>query len=113
MSYDVAIGDFEGNYTWNVSPLFYDHIPAVRGKGGLEEIDGLTGKQALPILRDAFERINNTRHSLWSHGAVGEPAMCARYDAANGWGSLVGGLIFLAQIMAACAAHPRKKVFVQ
>ena len=43
---------------------------------------------------------------------VGEPNFCAAYDASNGWGSAVGGLIFLAEILAACAEFQRKKVRV-
>lgn len=110
MSYDVSIGDQSFNYTYNVSRLFYDHIPAERERGGLSEIDGLNGKQAALVLADAFERINRTRRELWSEAEVGEPKFCARYDAPNGWGSTVGGIVFLANIMAACHANPRKKV---
>lgn len=111
MSYDVSIGDQSFNYTYNVSALFYDHIPASEGgRGGLHELDGKTGKQAVAILADAFFRINRTKLDLWERDDIGEPAFCAKYDAANGWGSAVGALIFLAQIMAACAANPRKRI---
>lgn len=110
MSYDVFIGDASFNFTSNVGQLFYDHIPADRSRGGLHELHGITGKQAVPILAEAFERMNGTRHKLWREHAVGEPEFCAKYDAKNGWGSTVGALIFLAQILAACAQNPRKKV---
>ena len=110
MSYDVSIGNESFNYTSNVGPLFYDHIPAMDSRGGLHELDGKTGKQALDIIRSAFDRIQNTRHQLWRGDATGDPELCAKYDAPNGWGSTVGALIFLAQIMSACAANPRKRV---
>ncbi len=107
MSYDVSIGSFDGNYTWNVSALFYDHIP-----DGLNALDGLTGKQAVELLTVAFSRIHATKMAMWKTQSVGEPEFCAKYDAPNGWGSTVGALIFLAQILSACAANPRKKVRV-
>ena len=112
MSYDVSIGDKSFNYTYNVSTLFYDHIPAVSSTGGLSEIDGKTGRQACAILQKAFCEINNRRISMGEDDVVGEPNFCAAYDAFNGWGSAVGGLIFLAEILAACAEFQRKKVRV-
>jgi len=112
VSYDVSIGSFDGNYTWNVSALFVDHIPANRFSGGLNELDGLTGRQAVEVLSEAFSRIHATKVNLWKRTTVGEADFCAKYDPPNGWGSTVGALIFLAQILAACAANPRKKVRV-
>jgi hypothetical protein len=79
-------------------------------RGGLHELDGKTGKEAVVILRDAFARIHRTKMDLWKQDDVGEPAFCAKYDPPNGWGSTVGALIFLAQIMAACADNPRKRI---
>lgn len=112
MSYDVSIGKESFNYTSNVAALFYDHIPKQDSRGGLHELDGKTGKQALAIIRSAFDRIQNTRRQLWREGATGDPELCAKYDAPNGWGSTVGGLLFLAQIMAACTENPRSRVSV-
>jgi hypothetical protein len=106
MSYDVWIGDKDFNYTRNISELIYDHIPDMGHGGGLREIAGKTGKEAVPILADAFEQMNRTRHKMWVQDVVGEPAMCAKYDAKNGWGSMVGGILFLGQIMGACAMFP-------
>lgn len=107
MSYDVVIGGEWFNYTYNVGRLFGDHI-----EGGLQALDGLTGKQAVRVLSDAFDAIDLSVLSHWSHGDVGEPKFCKIYDAPNGWGSAVGGLVFLSRIMAACAKHPRHKVRV-
>jgi len=112
VSYDVSIGDFDGNYTFNVSALFYDHIPAERSRGGLHELDGLTGKQAGEVLHQMWRRIHNTKMNFWHTRAVGEPEFCAKYDAPNGWGSAVGALIFLGELTAACAVYPRHKVRV-
>ncbi len=110
MSYDVSIGAESFNYTSNVGKLFYDRIPEQDSRGGLHELHGKTGKQAVEIIGSAFARIHDTRVRSWAGEKVGDPEFCAEYDAPNGWGSTVGGLIFLAQIMAACAANPRKRV---
>lgn len=107
MSYDVSIGDEWFNYTWNVSQLFYDHIPADRDRGGLSELDGLTGRQAIAVITPAFTRLNDTY--CRANGAAG---FRRKYDAENGWGSTDGAVIFLARIMAACVANPRRKVSV-
>lgn len=117
MSYDVSIGDKSFNYTSNVAALFYDHIPAETSRGGLHELHGKTGKQAVEILGQAWDRIHSTKLDLWRDNlkgvaVVGEPEFCAKYDAPNGWGSTVGAMIFLGQVMAACARNPRKKVSV-
>lgn len=112
MSYDVYVGGEDFNYTFNVSKLFYDHIPENRSRGGLDELHGLTGKQAVDVLADAFDAIHRTVLGTWKVDTVGEPEFCARYDAPNGWGSTVGAMLFLARIMAACAQNPRCKVRV-
>ena len=112
MSYDVSIGDKSFNYTGNVSRLFYDHIPSETSNGGLHELHGRTGKQACVILQKAFERLSATRRDLYVDRVAGEPRFCEKYDAKNGWGSAVGALMFLGEILAACAEFPRHKVDV-
>lgn len=108
MSYDVSIGDCWFNYTWNLSRMFYEHIPASDGsEGGINALDGLTGRDALQLIAGAFDMLNNTYCLAGSTSAFRR-----KYDAENGWGSTDGALIFLARIMAACAANPRKKVSV-
>lgn len=114
MSYDITIGDEELNYTFNVSALFYDHMPADEDseRGGLHVLDGCTGRKAGDKIADALGRIETTRHQLWDGYAIGEPRFCAKYDAKNGWGSAVGAIMFLSLTMAACYQNPRKKVRV-
>lgn len=107
MSYDVTIGQDSFNYTYNVAELFYDHM-----EHGIGTLDGLSGKDAVDILSSAFDGIHSTYIKEWDRDAIGAPKFCARYDAPNGWGSAVGGLIFLAQILAACARNPLETVRV-
>jgi len=110
MSADVWIGEDSFNYTHNVSKLFYDHIPDEGKGGGLRELEGLTGKQACAVLKSFFEKVSRTKMRLWKSESIGEPEFCSLYDAKNGWGSTVGALLFMSQILAACAVNPRKRV---
>lgn len=112
MSYDVRVGDQTFNYTYNVAPLFYDHIPEIFNRGGIHELNGVTGKEAAAILTNALEGIEVTRHRYWKLGENGDPAFCNKYDAPNGWGSTVGAILFLARILGACAANPEEVVSV-
>lgn len=111
MSYDVSIGDFHVNYTSNVGAVFHDHIKH-DDMTGLQAIGGLYGFQASKVLYHAWSNLNATRHAMYVDGAVGEPAMQGKYDAKNGWGSLVGALIILGKITAACAEYPHELVSV-
>jgi hypothetical protein len=114
MSYDIDIGRESFNYTSNVARIFYDHIPAADDaeRGGLHRLNGLTGKQAGAVLRDAFDAIDRSVMRDWICEDVGEPNFCKRYDSPNGWGSALGALVFLSRVMAACYANPRLKVRV-
>lgn len=112
MSYDIYIGNESFNYTFNISKLFYDHMPKdeVSDRGGLHTLSGLSGKAAGDKIAACLSRIDRTRHEMWRHDAIGEPDFCKKYDAPNGWGSAIGGVIFLSLIMAACYQNPRKKL---
>ncbi len=112
MSYDVYVGPLSFNMTSNVGKVFYDHIPQVRSRGGIHELDGLTGRQAALGIGDAFCALEATRMKLWRIHDIGEPAFCALYDAENGWGSLVGAITWLGVIWDACQRHPRSRVRV-
>ena len=111
MSYDIDIGDEEYNYTSNVGEMYHKHIEH-NGITGVQCLDGLTGKQAGDVLKHAFDNILWEVLDYWHRDTVGEPQFCKLYDSPNGWGSTVGGLLFLAQVMAGCYANPRCKVRV-
>lgn len=111
MSYDVAIGDWGMNMTSNIAPVFNDHLHGPEGWSGLHSINGLKGEEALPYLATAWRALNRTRCSFGG-GSVGEPEMCAKYDSPNGWGSLVGALIFLGQLTTACGMYPEERIYV-
>jgi len=111
MSYDVTIGDFDVNYTSNVGAVFHDHIKN-GDTTGLQALRGMYGFQASDVLYRAWSNLNATRHALYQDGQIGEPVMEEKYNAANGWGSLVGALIVLGKLTAACANYPHEIVEV-
>lgn len=99
MSYDVYIGGECFNYTWNLSKFFRDHMPE-----GISGLDGLTGREASTFIGDGLAAIDRSYCRCVD--------LAKTYDAPNGWGSVIGALIFLGRIQSACAANPRKKVRV-
>lgn len=114
MSYDVVIGGESFNYTYNLSPLFYRHFPKnEEGEAvGLRLIDGMTGKSASKAIGRFWDSLNDELLSAWRHHEIGAPTLCSKYDPDNGWGSLVGAMIFIGHIQTACANHTRNKVRV-
>lgn len=102
MSCDVSINEFSRNYTSNVSKLWYDHILDTGKGGGLRELHGMTGHEALIILSEAFDGMSRTRGYLGEKGSSLERA----YDCESGWGSAIGAVLFMGEIMGACAKYP-------
>ena len=110
MSYDVSIGKWSGNFTSNtLGQLCCNHLDI---ENGLRSLDGLTGYQAAPFLSVFWEMVNDERHQMWKADVVGEPDFCAKYDSPNGWGSLVGALVFMGELTAACALFQKSKISV-
>lgn len=110
MSYDVSIGKFDGNYTSNQWKLFHVHVQRKLDDGhepftGLQCLHDLTGREAQPILTAAFDSLVAERR-IAGNGTLGH------YDAPNGWGTAMGAVLFLAQIMAACMNYPDEKIYV-
>lgn len=108
MSYDVYIGDSHFNYTFNGSQLWYQHI-----NGGLPALDGLKGSEAAEKIGDAFTALRETYVRMWKPNEVGAASFRAQYDAPNGWGSTVGILIFMGEIMTACIRNPNETLRVE
>ena len=109
MSYTVMIAGSSLSYTYNLSRLFYAHIPGGRG---LRTLDGLTGRQALGPIGAFFRSAQAEALSLWTEDTVGDFRFLHRYDAPNGWGSTVGAILFMGIVQSACTEHPRCKLRV-
>lgn len=110
MSYDVSIGKWSGNFTFNsLGKLCRVHLD--RGDG-LKSLDGMTGKEAAEKILRFWGSVNAERVKHLSSDIVGEPKFCSIYDSENGWGSLVGALVFMGELTAACAKHQNAKIVV-
>jgi hypothetical protein len=101
MSYDVYIGNESHNYTSNMSGLFNEIIldESKEFDKGLHVINGMSGYQTVPILKEALRRAHYHDH-------------IEGFDAANGWGTAHGGLMFLARIAIDCAMNPYETITI-
>ena len=94
MSYDVCVGEWDGNVSFNGRKTFQLVLPPVAGgdayaaKGGLWALDGLTGRQAADAI---------------AYGLI---------HVVPGW-RMGPFLPFLKELHLACLDHPRCKVVVQ
>jgi hypothetical protein len=61
MSYDLTNGNVNLNYTFNVSPMWGHCFPT-----GINALDGLTGEQAVPLMRHMRKRMEEDREYLLS-----------------------------------------------
>jgi len=100
MSYDVEIGDWQGNYTYNLGAFFrWAFEPIV--DDGLNSLHELSAFLAKPLIEDALKRIfGSNREELRS-----------RFTPSNYWGSVEGAIRFLEETLAACeSARPTDRV---
>ena len=89
MSYDMSIGNSSFNYTYNVSCMWYDCF-----QHGIREHYGLTGKQAVPLLRRLREHMENNFERL------------EQMNPTNGWGDFDGALNFVSELIMASLRNP-------
>ena len=92
MSYDMSIGIEDFNYTYNVAGMWYASEP----EKGIRAIYGLTGEQAVPVLRNMRDYMENH----WADMVEMEPS--------NGWGSALGALTFLNELIVASIKNPKE-----
>ena len=93
MSYDMQIAHEDFNYTYNVSPMWYD---AIR-KTGIRTHYGMTGKQALVPLRKIRQHMEDNRTRL------------LKLNPPNGWGNYDSALSFVNDLIQASVRNPRSK----
>ncbi len=106
MSYDVSMvidtGGLKpaevcdcGNYTYNVSPMFYKALD-----GGLNGLHGVSGEDAAPRLLAAINYMKDTAAEM------------KLLNPENGWGNYEGAMKYLGDIVDGCLSHPKAKVDV-
>lgn len=87
---EVEVCDI-GNYTFNVSPMYYQVFTLSEGLRGM---DGMNGEQAYPIVHEAINQMIEREEEL------------TLLNPDNGWGNFDGALHFLEKIRQACEDHP-------
>lgn len=92
MSYDMGIGELSFNYTYNVSGMWYASQP----EKGIRAIYGLTGAEAVPVLRSMRDYMEDH----WAEMLKMEPS--------NGWGSADGAHEFLGNLIKASLTYPNE-----
>jgi hypothetical protein len=103
MSWDVNIGEFEKNITFNFSPLFRMMMP-----GGLNQLHGVTADEAATIIWHGFR-------SLASINEEGDHELCLVGSGpfVRGQSTIREGYIALSELWQACIeAEPTEKVLV-
>lgn len=83
----MRVGNFEKNYTYNVSPMFYEALP---GDDGMHGINGLSVSDALPRLDAGIASMK------------ADPEKYRAMNPENGWGDYEGALECLEQLADAC-----------
>lgn len=90
MSYDMNIGTEEYGFTYNCSKMFYRCFPLQ----GIRTHYGLTGKQAIPILKKLQWYMINHNQSL------------KLLNPANGYGDFDSALAFVTKLLIASVNNP-------
>jgi len=102
MSWEVSIGEFERNITFNFSPLFRMLLP-----GGLNQLHGVTAEEAATIIWHGFRSISTVEDGEHVISLVGSGPLV------RGSNTIDQGLNVLRELWEACIeADPKEKVIV-
>ena len=88
----MSIGDNWFNYTYNVGEMWY----ACYKDKGIRQHYGLSGKEAIPVLRKLREYMEDNKEQL------------IKMEPPNGWGSYIGALEFVNKLIIASLENPDK-----
>lgn len=103
MSYDVHIGDFSQNITFNLGKFFRAFI---NEEHGITILDQKTGCAAGSIVATAIS--NFAIHQFFNT----DEAITEEFSSPNGWGTWEDAIHFLTKLLDACLQNPRKTVRV-
>ena len=102
MSYDVSIGKFDRNHTYNyLAHLCYDCLDE---DNGLRSLNGLAGWEAEIRINWFFKNLKNRCAAL--HSSSWREI---EYYNSN-WGGVTSAVAFMSQLQLACAKNPNKTV---
>jgi hypothetical protein len=80
------------NYTYNVSPMYYD---AFDGNKGVNILQGKTGEECIPWLETAIKKFK------------ADPEKYQKLNPKNGWGDYSGALRVLEELLMWCQEAPK------
>jgi len=83
--------DFDWNYTYNVSKMWFEVFP---NADGMVDIDGLTGKESLKKLE------------TFKAAMINDPNKFKKMNPPNGWGSYTTFLSAIEKLIEAAKEHP-------
>lgn len=109
MSYDIYMGDLNRNVTYNLSRFFHHFIVYETNNEkttGLHALYGMTGKDALPVLNNAFLSVQKYLRIR------GENDLRREYNPENGWGNITDAINLLGLLTVQCALNPNEKIEV-
>jgi len=92
----VDIG-FDANYTYNVSPMFYD---AFNLEEGIRGLDKMLGDEAMPYLENAIIKMKEN------------PKKYKAMNPSNGWGDYDTALELLEKLLGWCIEAPKAQMRV-
>jgi len=87
-----SIGQYDANYTYNVSPMFYEAFDL---DDGIRELDGMIGSKAEPIIQAAIVKMTK------------DPDTFEAMNPDNGWGNYEGALELLRTLRIWCREAPK------
>ncbi len=79
------------NCTYNVNPMWYEIYP---NQNHMVDVDGLTGKESLPLLECALDMLNRT------------PEKFIAMNPSNGWGSYDSFKVYIEHLIISATSHP-------
>lgn len=100
MSFDTSVecehcesylGGYSGNYTYNLSPMFYW---AIDSEDGLRKLNGMRGKEAGELLTKAISKCEKKGDKL------------SRFNPPNGWGDYKSAIGFLNELKKVAMEYP-------
>jgi len=108
MSWEVQIGEWERNITFNFSPLFRTMMP-----GGLGQLHGVTAEEAATIIWHGFRSVTAFEEGEHVISLAGLVARCRFEEPVRGSNTIEQGLGVLRELWQVCTeASPTEKVLV-
>ena len=108
MSYDVSIGKFDCNQTYNyLAQMCYDCLDE---DNGLRSLNGLAGWESEIKINWFFKNLENRCAAFHSSSWRELEYYYAKLYHNSNWGGVTSAVAFMGQLQLACAKNPNKTV---